>query len=328
MTLSLDELRCRCQKQDHPRLGNWMARHVARPAALRVTRIVAPWGVSANTATLAAWTCGIAAVASLAVGTIGAWLLGAALLQVWYLLDHVDGQLARLHGTASLDGVQLDYLMHHTINLLVPVGMGCGLLMRTAEPLWALAGLSGGVALLLITLHHDARYKSFIQRLQRVRGELRLVGGGGGRPQPQPPVPRRPLRLAAWAARKACEIHVLMNTATLVAGAQWLLGDTNLWVARGYLALLAPTAVCVAVWTIARSLYTGAAEREFAAWYRPAPDHEMVYSEGWWNVEKRNGDPASVSGLFLRRHGRAAQDGRSPDQMGNADQERRPAESP
>ena len=56
------------------------------------------------------------------LGLACGWIVAAGLLQLWYLLDHVDGQLARLRGTASLDGVQLDFLMHHTVNLLVPLG--------------------------------------------------------------------------------------------------------------------------------------------------------------------------------------------------------------
>jgi hypothetical protein len=193
-------------------------------------------------------------------------------------LDHVDGQLARLRGTESLDGAQLDYLMHHTINLLVPMGLGVGLFVAAAEPLWAAAGLLSGVSLLLITLQHDARYKTFIKRLKRFDGRLEVVGGGGGRAQPQPAVPRRPLRLMAWAARKACEIHVVMNLLTLFAVLQVAVGDARLLCGAVYLAVMAPLAAAVAGWTIFRSQAEGAAEREFAAWYRE-PNPTRYFSD-------------------------------------------------
>jgi len=301
--LPLPELELRCQKPDHRRLGNWMARRVSRPAALRITRVVAPWGISADLATLVAWGTGAAAAAAFGWGTVWGWILGAALLEFWYLLDHVDGQLARLRGTASLDGVQLDYLMHHTLNLLVPLGVGCGLLAATAQPLWAAGGLLWAVSSLLSTLHHDARYKAFIQRLKRLRGQLHVHGGGGGRAggwrsatghpqqahlgarsaQPQPPA--RPLRLLAWIARKACEMHVVLNVLALVALGQLLAGDGQLLIGRVYLALMAPTAAAVAAWTIFRSQQGGSAEREFAAWFRVPPGHELVFCEGWWIVQ-------------------------------------------
>ena len=132
-----------------PPAGGQLDGPAHQPArALRVTRVVAPWGVSANMATLAAWGCGVAAAAAFGWGTVWRVARRRRLLQLWYLLDHVDGQLARLRGTASLDGVQLDYLMHHTVNLLVPLGVGFGLFARGREPLWLLAGLVWGVSLL------------------------------------------------------------------------------------------------------------------------------------------------------------------------------------
>jgi len=261
-----------------------MARRISRPAALRITWIVAPWGITANAATLAAWGCGVAAAAALAWGTMWGWLLGTGLLQLWYLLDHVDGQLARLRGTSSLDGAQLDYLMHHTVNLLVPLGIGFGLFVRTAEPLWLLGGLGWGIALLLITLQHDARYKAFYRRLKRLHGTLHVLGGGGGRPEPQPPIPRHPLRLVAWAARKVCEIHVLMNLLTLLALLQWGLGDWQLLGAQACLLLLTPLTLAVTAWTVVRSQRAQAAEREVGAWYRAPPGCELVFYDGWWMV--------------------------------------------
>ncbi len=274
-----------CQKPDHRRVGNWMARHVTRPAALQITRVIAPSGISAHAVTLLAWAWGMAGAAAFAWGTIWGWVAGAATLQVWYLLDHVDGQIARLRGTASLDGVQLDYLMHHTVNLLVPLGVGYGLSVRTGEPIWHAGGLVWGVALLLITLQHDARYKTFFKRLKRVHGTLHVCGGAGGRPAPQPPIPRRPFRLAAWAARKLCETHVLLNVLALIALGQLLTGDAQLLAGSITLATLPPVAVAVAAWSIGRSLHSGAAEREFAAWFRVPPGRELVFVDGWWLVE-------------------------------------------
>lgn len=261
-----------------------MARRVSRPAALRITWVVAPWGVSANMATLAAWACGVAAACALAWGTVAGWLAAAGLLQLWYLADHVDGQLARLRGTSSLDGVQLDYLMHHTLNLLIPLGAGFGLFVCLAEPLWLIVGTLWGVSLLLITLRHDARYKAFVGRLKRLEGRLEVVGGGGGRPQPQPALPRAGGRLAACLARKACETHVVMNLITAVAIGQWVLSDTTLAMARVYVAFATATAMAVTVWTIVRSQRGHEAEQEFARWYRVPEGSVLVFVDGRWVV--------------------------------------------
>lgn len=265
--LSLAELERRCQKPDHRRIGNWMARRISRPLALRVTWVVAPSGLSAHGATGLAMLVAVAAAVAFGYGSLSSWLLAAGLLQGWYLLDHVDGQLARFHGDASLDGVQLDYLMHHVVNLIVPWGIGFGLAGRPLSPLWIALGLVFSLGLLSIGLINDTRYKAFIERLKTAEGEFRVLGGAGGRPAPAPPVPSSPLRFAAYAARKSCEIHVLMNVLTLLAVVEWLLGDQNLFAVRVYLAAMAPISLLVALAGIVRSVHRGSCEREFAEWY-------------------------------------------------------------
>lgn len=283
--LKLAELERRCQKPDHRRVGNLFARRVARPLALRVTWIVQPYGISAHTATLCAWAIGLAAAVAFGWGSIGGWLAGAVLLQTWYLLDHVDGQLARLRGAASLDGTQLDYLMHHTINLTVPYGIGYGLFVATDRRVWLLVGLTWGIALLLIGLEHDARYKSFIQRLKRVKGELRAIGGGGGRPEPPPKVPRHVVPLSLWLARKSCEPHVLLNLLSVLALVMWLSGDERLVMARFLSPALSVTATLLATATLFRSVKQERAEHEFAAWYRVGEEEALVFDDGWWHVQ-------------------------------------------
>lgn len=281
---TLGELELRCQKPDHRRIGNWMARRVARPLALRVTWLILPAGISAHAATLIAWLVGLCGVVALAAGDNGGWIVGALLLQAWYVLDHVDGQLARYHGTASLDGVQLDYLMHHSLNLLVPIGVGCGLAVESFDPLWAAIGLGWGLALLLIGLLHDTRYKAFIQRLKRVRGELLVTGGGGGRPQPQPSAPRRLRSLAVWLARKLNETHVILNMLLALALSRFVVGPFAFALCSAYLTGMLAIAAALAIALVCRSLRQEAAEAEFARWYQPPANCELIFRDGWWIV--------------------------------------------
>jgi hypothetical protein len=121
--------------------------------------------------------------------------------------------------------------------------------------------------------------------LKRVRGALLLQGGGGGRPQPQPPMPRRPARWLAWAARKACEAHVMMSVLGLLALGSWLLGDRDLWAGRCYLALMAPVSTAVAGWVIVAANRGQQAEKEFAAWHQPPPGCRLLFADGWWTIE-------------------------------------------
>lgn len=276
-------LNARCQKPGHRVVGNWFARRVSRPAALPITWIILPTGISAHWVTLAAWLSGLLAAVAFGIGSAAATLAGALLLQLWYLLDHVDGQVARGRGTDSLDGVQLDYMMHHTLNLLVPLGIGYGLARAMGHDAWWLVGAAWGLGLLLLGLDHDVRAKAMIQRLKRLHGQLHVIGGGGGRPSPAPGMPRRPLARLAWCARKACEAHVLLNMLSVVALGDWLWGRGP-WLLAAYAAGMALLALPLAGACIARRTAQQAAEREFAAWYRPPDDCTLVRREGNWYV--------------------------------------------
>lgn len=151
-----------------------MARRIVRPAALWITWWLSPWGVSATMATSLAWAVSMMAGWAFGWGNAWGWTLGAIGLQLWYLLDHVDGQLARLHGTSSLEGVQLDYLMHHSVNLIIPFGVGWGMFRQAGAGEWILAGFVWGWGMLLIGLLNDTRYKAFFHRLWSLRNQGRM----------------------------------------------------------------------------------------------------------------------------------------------------------
>src|SRR5437867_6805094 len=100
---TLRELETICQKPDWRERGSLLARRFARPAALYVTWLVCRWPISANVVTGVTLIVGWAAAAFLA--TPGFFVPGVATLWIWYLLDHVDGQVARLRQSQSVTGV-------------------------------------------------------------------------------------------------------------------------------------------------------------------------------------------------------------------------------
>ena len=104
------------------------------------------------------------------------------------------------------------------------------------------------------------------------------------------------MRLLPWAARKACEMHVVLNVLAVLSLGQLLTGDGRLAIGQVYLALMAPTAAAVAAWTLVRSQRSGAVEREFAAWFHVPPGHELLFSNGWWTVEEAEDGRAGTDG--------------------------------
>ena len=303
---SIAELKSICLKPNSETIGNWMARRISRPMALRVTWLIAPWGIPADLMTVFAWAIGLGAAVAFAFGQPYGWIVGAILLQLWYLLDHVDGQLARLYGTESLDGAGLDYLMHHSLGVAVPIGVGYGLqeyagqivsrqivfeqqMVTSQQTLpvdWILPlAIAWALGVQLIVAFHDTRYKAFTKRLKRLKGQLIVEGGGGARPTPTARPPFRPDRLLVWTARKMCEQHVTMNILTVLAIFAFFQPEWGQHVSLLYVMLMAMLAWLVASWSISRSVLRRDAEVEFAAWYKAPPGHFLHQVNGWWVVE-------------------------------------------
>lgn len=87
------------------------SRHVNRPAGRRVAAAVHRVGMTPNMATAVSATLSAAGLALLALAEPG-WYVGVAvavLLASGYLMDSVDGQLARLTGRGTLSGEWLDH---------------------------------------------------------------------------------------------------------------------------------------------------------------------------------------------------------------------------
>jgi phosphatidylglycerophosphate synthase len=267
---TIAELRARVQKDRHREIGNWLARRVARPTAVYGCWLAIRLGLSAHQVTLLALGSWLLAAVSIGTGDRLLFIIGVALLQFGFWLDHVDGQVARWRGTVSLDGVYLDYVMHHVANLSLGFALGFGLAVKFGDVRWTIAGFAIAVGWAGLSLHNDCRYKAFFQRLKSTTYSYRVDGGGGGRPQPPSPWPRRGRAAFTWPAFKACEIHVV--TVALAAMALLAVVSPRAWVFAWQavvlsLAVLAPS---LAIGRTARSVALSAAESEFSRWFKPA----------------------------------------------------------
>lgn len=271
---TLAELRTRVHKQRHREIGNWLARRVARPSAVYGTWVAVRLGLSAHQVTLVALAASVASAVSLALGSRLGFIAGVLLAHAAFWLDHVDGQVARWRGTASLDGVYFDYLMHHLSSLCLGFGLGYGLAVRTGDLRWSAAGFALAVGWTLLSLHNDCRYKAFFQRLKRDQGTYRVDGGSGGRPGPAPGWPRRGLAALTWPAYKICEPHVVLVWLTIIAVLATI--APTVWITLWRLSLLIGSVAvpALAFGRIARTIGRGSVEDEFSRWFRPLDDSE------------------------------------------------------
>src|SRR5918912_111359 len=73
----------------------------------------------------------------------GALIGGAAIIELSYVLDCADGQLARLKGTSSPVGAHLDFLMDELKAFALIAAIAVRLWMPARDPRWLLEGLGG-----------------------------------------------------------------------------------------------------------------------------------------------------------------------------------------
>jgi len=116
---------------------------VIRPLSCYPTLIFLKLGITANQTTLLNIFIGLTGCAMLGLGTYKATILGAILLNVNYLLDRVDGNIARATGTTTKLGAMIDGFSDILLDMLIPVSIGIGLYLHPQF------GINGNIYLLL-----------------------------------------------------------------------------------------------------------------------------------------------------------------------------------
>ena len=128
--------------------GKW----VMRRFSIYLTALSAKAGFAPSTVTTFSVIAGLCGAALLANQR---WLAGILAVNLWYLLDHVDGELARLQKSRSLTGLYYDTFTNSVVPPLTFVGLGIGL--SGAERAFAFGLLSAhGFLMLLIISYCEA----------------------------------------------------------------------------------------------------------------------------------------------------------------------------
>jgi phosphatidylglycerophosphate synthase len=167
---TLDEVRARtCKDRD-----SWWTVLLVDPLAVRLVRLVAPYRwITPNRLTTAAFVLGLGAAACFWQQS-RVWLIaGALLFHASFVLDCMDGKVARLTGNGSVFGAWMDYVFDRFRVVVCTVGLMGGQYVRTGSVGYLLVG---GLVIFLDMF----RYLNALQIAKAkdaMRARLTVVGG-------------------------------------------------------------------------------------------------------------------------------------------------------
>lgn len=170
------------------------------------------------------------------------FLVSALILQLAYIFDCADGQLARLKKMTSEVGAHFDFLIDEVKALLLVGAIAIRVWLETSEPLWLVAGIAGAALVSIAT-----SLTNFVRRPEYAGEEIKP--GASAR---QPKMPRSPIKAALWLVQRTASFIVhypswflfiaLADYAPGFDGAKWFLylfgGVYVLYVAKTGLAVL------------------------------------------------------------------------------------------
>lgn len=157
MTASIRELREQLQAPRRA-VDTWYGRQVMRRFSIYLTWIFLPLKITPNQVTF------LSLIASLISGFFFifekklAW--GIGLLNVWYLLDHVDGEIARYTRKASATGFYFDTMINFIVQPLAFLSLGICLNSLN----WGIAGAYGFLMLMILPMCEDVIHYSLLKK--------------------------------------------------------------------------------------------------------------------------------------------------------------------
>ncbi len=172
---TLAEIRTRTYKDRDA----WWTVWLVDPIASRLVWLVSPWRwITPNRLTVSAFLLGVAAAACFWQQSWGWLAAGALLFHLSFVLDCMDGKIARLNGTGSVFGAWLDYVFDRLRVLVCTVALMGGQYERTGD--FTYVWLGGLVIFLDMFRYLNALQMNKVKNDMRAR--LATAGGEGAAP--------------------------------------------------------------------------------------------------------------------------------------------------
>lgn len=147
---SIKELKKVCRKGKFDPF--WISNILGRPISIYITWLSIKLGISANQITFISCCFALSSSFVLLWGTKYAMLASAICIYLFYVLDHVDGELARYANHVSpsskhldLSGKYFDRIVHYFLGITLYPCLGISLYFLYGDIIWLILGVLGAI---------------------------------------------------------------------------------------------------------------------------------------------------------------------------------------
>lgn len=156
--LSLAELKARYRSQHDKEINlDWVERNIYANLAMPILKILLPTRLSANQVTVSSLLIGLLGCLFIMIPRFGAGLVGVVLFQLCYILDYVDGALARAKNQISEKGAYLEKLFSLILGTAILFSAGFACYFRYYKLIHIILGFTAGLSFFLLRCFYDAK---------------------------------------------------------------------------------------------------------------------------------------------------------------------------
>jgi phosphatidylglycerophosphate synthase len=219
--IDLEEIRERTYKSRDA----WWTVLLVDPLASRLVRVVASYRwITPNLLTSFATVLGLAAAVCFGLADRGWLVAGALLFHASFVVDCMDGKIARLNGTGSMFGAWFDFMFDRLRVILCAAALFGGQYARTGNLLyvWLAFGVVAADLFRYLNGSQMGKIKAAMRlQLAEARGETVIAqaelsaeeAADGEDQSPRQPMPDDPqqatyIRLRAWLLRRRIRLHL------------------------------------------------------------------------------------------------------------------------
>jgi phosphatidylglycerophosphate synthase len=169
---SIEKLREICQAPVIEEGRRWYINNVVRKVSIYITSLLIPTHITANQVTLLGGLVGAVAGLCFVFGYYWHSVVGALLLQLWLVVDCVDGEVARYRRSSSITGVYLDWILDGFVKSYIFVCIAFGVYRQFHDVMVFLFAFSAALSRMFLELTRNyCPYKFMVQECLMVTKE-------------------------------------------------------------------------------------------------------------------------------------------------------------